>query len=79
MIKLSELEADEFLKSGWSQDTADGNVIEMQVESLADTWTAQQTWGMAEINGERRQVRKVLAQKGSKVHKISIVYDYISA
>lgn len=50
----------------------------MQVESMTDTWTAQQTWGMAEINGERRQVRKVLAAKGSKVHKISIVYDYIS-
>jgi hypothetical protein len=53
-------------------------VIEMLVESISDTWTAQQVWGMCEINGERRQVRKVLTKKGSKEHKISIVYDYVS-
>jgi hypothetical protein len=50
----------------------------MQVDSLTDTWTAQQVWGMAEVKGERRQVRKVLAKKGDKVHRISIVYDYVS-
>lgn len=50
----------------------------MIVESISDTWTAQQVWGMAELNGERRQVRKVLAKKGNKEHKISIVYDYVS-
>jgi hypothetical protein len=53
-------------------------VIEMLVESITGTWTAQQVWGMAEVKGERRQVRKVLAKKGSKEHKISIVYDYVS-
>jgi hypothetical protein len=78
IIKLTDLEADDFLKSGWTQDTIDGHVIEMIVESITGTWTAQQTWGMSDINGERRQVRKVLAKKGSKEHKISIVYDYVS-
>jgi hypothetical protein len=53
-------------------------VIEMLVESITDTWTAQQVWGMAEVKGERRQVRKVLAKKGKKEHRISIVYDYVS-
>jgi hypothetical protein len=72
------LDADEFLKSGWTQDCIDGVVIEMLVESISDTWTAQQVWGMCDINGERRQVRKVLTKKGSKEHKISIVYDYVS-
>lgn len=78
IIKLADLDADEFLKSGWTQDCIDGVVIEMLVESITDTWTAQQVWGMCDINGERRQVRKVLTKKGSKEHKISIVYDYVS-
>jgi hypothetical protein len=39
-------------------------VIEMLVESITDTWTAQQVWGMSEM--------------GKKEHKISIVYDYVS-
>jgi hypothetical protein len=78
IIKLADLDADEFLKSGWTQDCIDGVVIEMLVESISDTWTAQQVWGMCDINGERRQVRKVLTKKGSKEHKISIVYDYVS-
>jgi len=51
----------------------------MQVESMTDSWTAQQVWGMAVVKGERRQVRKVLAKKKDKVHRISIVYDYVSA
>ena len=78
MIKFSELDADEFLKTGWTQDSVEGEVIQMDVESLADTWTAQQVWGMSEVNGERRQVRKVLAKKGSKEHKITIVYDWVN-
>ena len=78
IIKLTDLDADDFLKSGWTQDCMEGDVIEMIVESISDTWTAQQVWGMAEVNGERRQVRKVLTKKGSKEHKISIVYDYVS-
>lgn len=78
IIKLSELDADDYLKSGWAQDCVEGDVIEMQVDSITDTWTAQQVWGMAEVKGERRQVRKVLAKKGDKVHRISIVYDYVS-
>lgn len=77
-MKLADIDADDFLKSGWTQDCIEGDVIEMLVESITDTWTAQQVWGMSEINGERRQVRKVLAKKGSKEHKISIVYDYVS-
>jgi hypothetical protein len=79
IIKLSELDADDYLKSGWEQECIEGDVIEMQVESMTDSWTAQQVWGMAVVKGERRQVRKVLAKKKDKVHRISIVYDYVSA
>lgn len=78
MIKHSELDADDFLKSGWTQECVEGEVIEMEVESLTDTWTAHQVWGMSEINGERRQVRKVLAKKGNQVHRISVIYDWIA-
>ena len=53
-------------------------VIEMYVESISDTWTAQQIWGFSEINGERRQVRRVLTKKGDKELKVSLIYDYVS-
>lgn len=78
MIKFSELEKDDFLKTGWTQDCMEGEVIETDVESLTDSWTAEQVWGMSEINGERRQVRKVLTKKGEKVFRLSVVYDWVA-
>ena len=32
----------------------------------------------SEINGERRQVRRVLTKKGDKELKVSLIYDYVS-
>ena len=74
-VKLSEVE-DAYLKSGWDKGCQDGEVLEGMIESLADTWTAQQIWGFAEVNGERKHVRRVLTSKGKEEHRIRLVYDW---
>lgn len=77
-VALSELE-DEYLKSGWSQDTIEGEVVEVYAESVTDTWSATQIWGFAVVDGQRRHVRKILAQKpGSADLRIRMVYDWKS-
>jgi len=72
--KLAEVD-DEFLKEGWLD--ADGDFIESYTESATDTWTAKQVWGFAEIQGERRHCRRVVAKRpGSEDIKIRLVYAY---
>ena len=54
------------------------------IESYVDTapengtqWTAVQTWGVEEINGERRYVRHVrLTTPKGDDEQIKLVYDY---
>ncbi|KAF1824487.1 uncharacterized protein K489DRAFT_378906 [Dissoconium aciculare CBS 342.82] len=77
--KISEL-TDDFLKEGWAAEhTAEGDdavILESYTESLADTWTATQIWGFAEVQGERRHVRRILAEKEGKTERIRLVYNY---
>lgn len=77
--KVSELEED-FLKEGWNQETLDGEVIESAVESVGnkENWTSSQVFGFAEVKGERKQVRRVVAKKGKEVMKLFMVYDWQS-
>ncbi|WPH02490.1 Hypothetical protein R9X50_00535500 [Acrodontium crateriforme] len=79
-IKISELE-DEFLKEGWAQDCIDANggegeLIASEQFSLSDTWTAYQVIGFADVNGERRQVRKVVGKKGDQVERVRMIHDW---
>lgn len=55
----------------------DGEVIEHANESLSDTWTACQIYGLAEVDGKKKQVRKIVAKKGSQVERIRIVYEWV--
>merc|ERR1711869_107015 len=73
--KVSELEYD-YLKEGWNQETLDGEVIEAVNESCTDTWTAVQIYGFADIEGQRKHIRRTVAKKGKHVEKITLVYDY---
>lgn len=74
--KLDQIE-DDYLRDGWSKDTIDGEIVEGYVESVTDTWIARQVWGFAEIDGQRRHVRKILAQKpGWEDLRIRMVYDW---
>ena len=74
-IKLSEID-DDFLKEGWTDDCCEGDVIESTNESVTDTWTARQIYGFAEVNGEKKQVRKIVGKKGDQIERIRMVYDW---
>ncbi|KAK4985521.1 hypothetical protein LTR50_005929 [Elasticomyces elasticus] len=74
-VKLRDID-DDFLKAGWTQDCLEGEVIETMDESLSDTWTARQVYGLAEVNGEKKQVRKIVAKKGDQVERIRMVYNW---
>ena len=74
--KLGGIE-DAYLKEGWSKDCVEGEVVEGYVESTTDGWTARQVWGFAEVEGERRHVRRILAKKaGWEDQRIRMVYDW---
>ncbi|KAF7306790.1 hypothetical protein MIND_00470700 [Mycena indigotica] len=80
-VQISELE-EEFLKDGWTADTIEHGLVESHVASdtpkSGTSWIAHQTWGMQEINGERRYTRhvKFTGPKGEDIERL-IVFDYL--
>jgi len=72
---------DEFLKQNWSPDVIEHGAIHTFVESDTTknqlSWTAEQTWGFEDINGDRRYARhvKFLESDGARVDAM-MVYDY---
>lgn len=75
-VKLGEIE-DEFLRDGWEEHCVREGIVEGYVESATDKWSARQVWGFAEVGGERKHVRRILAQKpGQESLRIRIVYDW---
>ncbi|KAH6916868.1 hypothetical protein BKA70DRAFT_315306 [Coprinopsis sp. MPI-PUGE-AT-0042] len=80
-VKPSELDV-EWLKMNWTADTAEHGVV--QIISKSDTaksgytWSADQTWGIEEVNGERRYARhvKFAGPKGEDI-EARLVYDYL--
>ncbi|KAJ7487447.1 hypothetical protein B0H11DRAFT_2407830 [Mycena galericulata] len=80
-VQASELEI-EFLKKDWTADTLEHGLIESYVYSdtpkSGKTWIADQTWGIQDINDERRYVRHVKFT-GPKAEDIEclLVYDYL--
>jgi len=81
--KLEEVE-DEFLKSGWSEDTVeDGTVLAVawsDPENNKLTWKAELTWGFEILNGGRRHARHVKFTSSDKkdgpIFK-RLYYDYV--
>ena len=63
---------DWFLKDGWE---ALGWVIETEVRNEKEGWNAHVIWGFAVVGGERHYVRKAVVQNGSKVERLTFVYD----
>lgn len=81
--KVDVLE-DDFLKKGWTEDTLEHGVIQSYVESdtpkSGTTWIANQTWGLENINEERRYVRHVkFTGPGGEDIECRLVYDYLGA
>ncbi|KAI6119830.1 hypothetical protein EV401DRAFT_1960033 [Pisolithus croceorrhizus] len=78
---------EEFLKTGWTEDTiADGiihTVVRNDPEESDDsyTWKSEQTWGFQLVNGERKQVRLAHLTSSSKKDgeqhvRVRVVYEY---
>ncbi|KAL9102755.1 MAG: hypothetical protein Q9163_002117 [Psora crenata] len=60
--KLSEVEDDAWLKTGWIDP--EGDFVQSYVESKTNSWTADQVWGFQMINGKRYYTRHVVVRKG---------------
>ncbi|KAL8818090.1 MAG: hypothetical protein Q9223_003203 [Gallowayella weberi] len=73
-VKLSDVDDDEFLKTGW--DDLEGEHIQGYVESKGGGWTADQVWGFEFIDGKRYYVRHVVVRKGDDWKLARLVYDY---
>jgi len=71
-----------FLKEGWTADTFNHGLVQSYVESdtpkSGTVWIANQTWGMEDINSERRYVRhvKFTGPKGEDI-EARLIYDYL--
>ncbi|KAF8973870.1 hypothetical protein BDZ97DRAFT_1912324 [Flammula alnicola] len=70
-----------FLQEGWTADTLEHGLVQSYVESntpkSGTVWIANQSWGIEDINGERRYVRHVKFT-GPKAEDIEakLIYDY---
>lgn len=70
-----------FLKEGWTTDTVEHGLVQSYVESdtakSGISWIADQTWGIENINDERRYVRhlKFTGTKGDI--EARLIYDYL--
>jgi len=71
-----------FLKTGWTEDTFQHGLVQSYVESdtpkSGTTWIGDQTWGIEDVNGERRYVRHVKFT-GPEREDIEqrLIYDYL--
>ncbi|KAL9130830.1 MAG: hypothetical protein Q9217_001082 [Psora testacea] len=72
--KLSEVDDDEWLKTGWIEP--EGDFVQSYVESDANGWTADQVWGFEMIDGNRYYTRHVVVRKGDDWKQARLVYDY---
>lgn len=81
-VNVADVEGDAYLTHGWSErwlhGPAGGEVVQSDAESLGKEppWIAYQVWGFDEIDGGLRHVRRIVAKKGSEVHKVRLVYDW---
>ncbi|KAF7189316.1 hypothetical protein HII31_09294 [Pseudocercospora fuligena] len=75
-VKVADITEDDFLKEGWAQECLDGDVILSHTESQQNGWVADQVWGFAEVDGQRRHVRRVVSKKGKDVIRVKLVYDH---
>jgi len=77
--KIDELEGD-FLKKDWTSETLDHGVVQSYVVSdtakSGRTWIANQSWGIEQIDEERRYARHVKFTGGGEEIECRMVYDY---
>ncbi|KAJ3782248.1 hypothetical protein GGU10DRAFT_275948 [Lentinula aff. detonsa] len=75
-VKVDEVE-NAYLKEEWSADTLENGCILVHVAPAGtESWSAEQTWGIGEVNGERRHVRRIAFAGPNKKLEHRFVYDY---
>lgn len=78
-VSLDEI-TDEWLKKDWELEGEGGsagkNFVNSYVESVDNSWVAEQVWGFQKIDGQRMYCRNVVVTKGSERVAIKLVYDY---
>jgi len=81
-VSLDEIE-DEFLKTGWTQDTVDDRAIEALAWSdtpiSGKDWRANQIWGFEEKDGARRYARHIKftsSERSEGPILVHMYYDY---
>lgn len=52
-------------------------MIQTSVLSLDKGWTTEQIWGFAEVNGQRKHVRRILTKQKGKEIRVRTVYDWV--
>ncbi|EGO05177.1 hypothetical protein SERLA73DRAFT_174144 [Serpula lacrymans var. lacrymans S7.3] len=82
-VQLEDVD-DEFLKNGWTADTAEHGGIQSYVESdtskSGKTWTAEQIWGFEDKDGVRRYARHVKFTSSDRKEGpilAHLYYDYL--
>jgi hypothetical protein len=74
--KIEDLD-NEWTKEGWLDEMIEGKgVVRDLVKGRGKNWDVDMVWGFAEINGERKYVRKCVAKNAEKTANVRIVYDY---
>jgi len=71
-----------FLKEGWTADTIEHGLVQSYVESdtakSGTSWIANQTWGIENVNDERRYVRHVkFTGPNAEDIEARLIYDYL--
>ncbi|KAJ3530261.1 hypothetical protein NMY22_g8646 [Coprinellus aureogranulatus] len=71
-----------FLKNGWTKDTLENGLLETEIKSdtakSGTKWSEKHTWGIEEVNGERRFTRH-LEFEGPKGQRSEVImyFDYL--
>ena len=71
-------EKENYLWQGWSEGLNKPGLIFTRVESVEHGWVQEQTWGFADVGGERRHVRRVIVSKGNETGMAQFIFDWIN-
>ncbi|KAJ3478559.1 hypothetical protein NLI96_g9664 [Meripilus lineatus] len=73
---------EEYLKEGWAADANQGGLFNIFMRSdtvkTGKSWTKEEIWGVQEIDGVKRLVRRIhfIGRKGEKINA-SVVFDFL--
>lgn len=72
-----EKEKESYVWQGWVAELNEAGLIFSRVESVEHKWVQEQVWGFADVDGERRYIRRIVVEKGSETGMAQLVLDWI--